>query len=301
MNRALHRPNLFIIGAMKSGTTSLHEYLNTHPQIAMSETKEPGYFVEELSLSKGEDWYLDLFAQDDRIRYRGESSTHYTKLPVYQGVTERLFRFNPRARLIYIMRNPFDRLVSHYWHNVRDLAYGGERRPLLKAIKARPDYLAFGDYATQLEPYINRFGRDSVYPLTLEALLQDPQYEADRIYRWLDLSPHPIASKTGKAHNQRPESMERVAGTGLLNRIQYSSTWNGISPYVPAWAKTWASKQAYRPVDKRPSEQDISRLRDAIDDLQRRQIDNLSRLLGRDFPEWQVTGRDAGATERDGK
>ena len=54
MTRVLHQPNLFIIGAMKSGTTSLHEYLNTHPQFAMSETKEPGNFVEELALARGE-------------------------------------------------------------------------------------------------------------------------------------------------------------------------------------------------------------------------------------------------------
>ena len=112
------RPNLFIIGAMKSGTTTLHEYLDSHPQIAMSRIKEPGFFVEELTLRQGEDWYLSLFEQDDRFRYRGESSTHYTKLPVFRGVAERLSRFNPEARLIYIMRNPIERLVSHYWHNI---------------------------------------------------------------------------------------------------------------------------------------------------------------------------------------
>ncbi|MDA8347687.1 MAG: sulfotransferase, partial [Pseudomonadota bacterium] len=156
MSEALRKPNLFIIGAMKSGTTSLHEYLDTHPQIAMSREKEPGYFVEELSLRKGEDWYLSLFEQDARYQYVGESSTHYTKLPLYRGVPERLFRFNPDARLIYIMRDPFDRVISHYWHAVRDVHHGGELRPLLKAVQECPDYLCFSDYAMQLEPYIER-------------------------------------------------------------------------------------------------------------------------------------------------
>ena len=64
MSAATRKPNLFIIGAMKSGTTSLHEYLATHPEIAMSREKEPGYFVEELSLGKGEAWYLSLFERD---------------------------------------------------------------------------------------------------------------------------------------------------------------------------------------------------------------------------------------------
>lgn len=273
---------------MKSGTTSLHEYLDAHPQIAMSEMKEPGFFVEELNLKQGEDWYLRLFAGDDDCRYRGESSTHYTKLPVYQGVAERLFRFNPEARLIYIMRDPFERLLSHYWHNVRDHIHGGERHPLLKAIRERPDYLAFSDYATQLTPYIERFGRDALHTLTFEALVQDPQRELDRIYQWLGLASHPLSAKYAKAHNQKPQSMAGVAGTGLLNRIQYSHAWNGISPYVPAWLKNWAKGRAYGPVDESRSRQDIPRLAAAIGDLQRRQIENLSCLLGRNFPEWRM-------------
>jgi hypothetical protein len=288
MTQAL-RPNLFIIGAMKSGTTTLHEYLDTHPQIAMSHEKEPGYFVEELGLHKGEEWYFSRWSGlNGQHRYRGESSTHYTKLPIFQGVPDRLFRFNPEARLIYIMRNPFDRVVSHYWHALRDAHHGGELRPLLKAVKDDPGYLAFSDYATQLEPYFDRFGRDAVFTVTFEALLEDPQREVDRIYRWLGLPSHPIGDKSGKAHNQKPKDITAVAGAGILNRIQYSTTWDRLSPHVPAWIKNLAKKQAYRPVDDHEVQKDIPVLRDAIADLQRRQIDRLSRLLGRDFPEWRA-------------
>ena len=286
------RPNLFIIGAMKSGTTTLHEYLDSHPQIAMSRIKEPGFFVEELTLRQGEDWYLSLFEQDDRFRYRGESSTHYTKLPVYRGVAERLSRFNPEARLIYIMRNPIERLVSHYWHNIRDPLYGRERRALLKAVRKRPDYLAFSDYAMQLEPYIKLFGRDALYALTFEELIQDPQRELDQLYDWLGLPSHPIGGESLKAHNQKPKDIIGVAGAGLLNRIEHSNAWGRISPYVPPWVKNWAKKQAYKPIDERPPQQDIPRLKDAIGDLQRRQIDRLSSLLGRDFPEWRTVSHD---------
>jgi hypothetical protein len=292
MTQASLRPNLFIIGAMKSGTTSLHEYLDTHPQITMSQEKEPGYFVEELGLHKGEEWYLSRWAELDRQhRYRGESSTHYTKLPVFQGVPERLFRFNPQARLIYIMRNPFDRVVSHYWHALRDAYHGGELRPLLKAVTDDPGYLAFSDYAMQLEPYFERFGRVAILTLTFEALIEDRQREVDRIYRWLELPSHPIGEKSGKAHNQKPNDMTAVAGAGILNRIQFSNTWDRISPHVPAWMKNLAKKQAYRPVAEQEVERDIPRLREAIADLQGRQIDRLTRLLGRDFPEWRTQER----------
>jgi len=293
MPQAPVKPNLFIIGAMKSGTTSLHEYLDTHPQIAMSDVKEPGYFVEELGLHKGEAWYLSLWDQDPQYRYRGESSTHYTKLPIFQGVPERLHRFSPEARLIYIMRNPFDRVVSHYWHALRDEYHGGELRPLLKAVKDDPGYLAFSDYAMQLKPYFERFGKEAVLTLTFEALVEDPQREVDRIYRWLELPSHPISEALGKAHNQKPKGMTAVAGAGILNRIQYSNTWDRISPHVPAWMKSWAKRQAYRPVVEEDVLRDIPRLRTAISELQRRQIDDLIRLLGRNFPEWGMQDRTA--------
>ena len=288
MIRALRKPNLFVIGAMKSGTTSLHEYLDTHPQIAMSREKEPGYFVEELSLNKGEEWYLNLFDQDGRYRYVGESSTHYTKLPIYSGVPERLHRFNPDARLIYIMRNPFDRVISHYWHAVRDIHHGGELRPLLKAVQENPEYLAFSDYAMQLEPYIVRFGKHALCTLTFEALVEDPQRELDRIYRWLGLPTYPLGDRSAMAHNRKPTEMLGVAGSGLLNRIRYSRGWDRVSPRVPAWVKNWAKRQAYRPVDEQHSQRDIPRLRDAIGERQRRQIERLSSLLDRDFPEWRT-------------
>ncbi|MGH8201348.1 MAG: sulfotransferase family protein [Steroidobacteraceae bacterium] len=291
MTDARRRPNLFIIGAMKSGTTSLHEYLNNHPQIAMSTWKEPAFFVEELTLRRGEDWYLSLFESDERYRYVGESSTHYTRLPVFQGVAERLFRFNPDARLIYVMRNPLDRIVSHYWHNtqIRDFKHGGgEPRPLLKAVREDPQYLAFGDYARQLEPYIKLFGRKALYVLTLETLVQNPQRELDNIYQWLGLPPHALGEQFAQAHNQRPKGITGAAGAGLLYRIRFSNTWHRVAPHFPKWVKEWAKRRAYRPTDESQSLQEIARLRAEIGDLQRHQIDRLRRLLNREFPEWRI-------------
>ncbi len=291
MTEVRRRPNLFVIGAMKSGTTSLHEYLNTHPQIAMSEWKEPAFFVEELTWRRGHDWYLTLFENDERYRYLGESSTHYTRLPVFQGVAERLYRFNPDARLIYIMRNPLDRTVSHYWHNtqIRDFkGGGGEPRSLLKAVRQDPQYLAFSDYATQLEPYINRFGREALYVLTFETLVQDPQRELDNIYQWLGLPSHPLGDQFAKAHNQRPKGVTGAAGAGILYRIRFSNTWDRVASYFSVWMKEWAKRLAYRPVDGPQSQEEIARLRAEIGDLQRRQIHRLRQLLNRDFLEWRI-------------
>ena len=113
-------PNLFILGAAKCGTTTLHSYLIAHKEIFMSEIKELGFFVPEFSYQPKElSWYLSLFEQAENYRYIGESSTHYTKVPFYDGVAERVYMFAPEARLIYIVRDPIERAISHYWHNTK--------------------------------------------------------------------------------------------------------------------------------------------------------------------------------------
>src|SRR5688500_2790920 len=120
-------PNLFIIGAMKAGTSSLHEYLHQHPQIFMSRFKEPQYFAPHRTQygmwgqgqplpEPGIDWYLRLFANAGDVEYAGESSVSYTARHWVTGCHERIWEFNAHARIIYLMRDPVERAISHYWH-----------------------------------------------------------------------------------------------------------------------------------------------------------------------------------------
>src|ERR1700756_770498 len=81
-------PNLIIIGGLKCGTTSIHHYLGLHPEIQMSKPKELNFFVAELNWDLGLDGSASRF--DDRFKVRGESSPHYTNLPRYEGVAERI-------------------------------------------------------------------------------------------------------------------------------------------------------------------------------------------------------------------
>ena len=109
-------PNLVVIGGLKCGTTSLHHYLNLHPQIAMSRPKELNFFVDELNWELGPDWYASHFSADAAVR--GESSPHYTNRPRFEGVAGRMHGLLGEARVAYVVRYPIDRLLSHYLHNV---------------------------------------------------------------------------------------------------------------------------------------------------------------------------------------
>ena len=187
-------PNLFIIGAMKAGTSSLHEYLHQHPNIFMSRFKEPQYFsgtsmLRTMAAGKPGatppsefDCYLKLFQDAGSVSYAGESSTNYAKEPVVSGCAERIWEFNPHAHIIYIMRDPVARTLSHYWYYV---AGRFETRTLARTIAEDVQYTAYSDYVRQLEPYWRRFGMESVYPLTFEDLLQTPEAIMRQLFCWL--------------------------------------------------------------------------------------------------------------------
>lgn len=160
-------PNLVVIGGLKCGTTSLHHYLNLHPQIAMSRPKELNFFVSELNWELGPEWYASHF--DRAAAVRGETSPHYTNLPRFAGVAERMREvLGDRARVVYMVRDPIDRMLSHYLHNVGG---GYEDRPLEVALADEGSaYVARSRYAMQLEPYLDAFGADRVLVLTREEL-----------------------------------------------------------------------------------------------------------------------------------
>jgi len=107
-------PNLIIIGAMKCATTSLHYYLNLHPQISMSEEKELDFFIHKNNWHKGIEWYKTNFTGNASVY--GESSPNYTKYPFFNGVPERMHAVVPDAKLIYVVRDPIERIISHYIH-----------------------------------------------------------------------------------------------------------------------------------------------------------------------------------------
>jgi len=281
------KPNLFVIGAAKSGTTSLHHHLSRHPEIHMSEPKEPGFFAPGFDYyPKDEDWYLGLFADGKGKRYRGESSTHYTKLPVYSGVADAIAAYCEKPCFIYLMRDPIDRAISHYWHNTRQNV---EFRSPLRAIEESPEYRAFGDYARQLEPFLDTFGRDALFVTTFEKLVTEPEQVTSDIFRWLELDPS-AAPRELPARNTAPRTIQRFLGGQRLGTLLHQSEiWNAISPLVPQPIKDAGKRATIRSV--RPAEipmDDVARLlRPWAADCAKR----VGALLDREFPEWKTTVR----------
>jgi hypothetical protein len=187
-------PTFFVIGAARSGTTSLHHYLSLHPEIQMSATKEPHYFAGP----EGEVPYharrIGDIAQyralfDPRCAIRGEASPSYSAFPRRRGVPDRIKELVPEARFIYLVRDPVDRAVSHYLHGV---AAEGEKRPVGEALAdldMRNVYLCASCYGTQLEQYLACFPRDRVLVIEHEDLRDDRVNTLQSIFGFLGARP----------------------------------------------------------------------------------------------------------------
>lgn len=287
--------NLFVVGAMKSGSTTLHEYLDRHPEVCMSSVKEPGYFVPELWKNKPDSAYEGLFVSSAGERYFGESSTHYSKFPTYEGVPERIYEYNPSARIIYIMRHPIRRLISHYYHALRDVDFYGETRPILKAIKKDPMYIAYSDYAAQLEPYYRLFGKDQVHVLTFEELVANPQAELNSMMQWLGLSTFDVEERKIQA-NQTPQRFRRARGVGLLNRLRHTRAWDRISSRIPKSIRRMGVRLAESPDSRKLSDGEERALWRTLTPVFVRKVEALEHLSERKYRIWSLGDHD-GAVE----
>lgn len=215
-------PDFVIIGAQKSGTTSLYNFLIRHPAIAAASEKEIEYF--STRHKHGELWYRSNFPinmsghcsfkkkkqTNKPKRLTGEASPKYL---FYPTVPDRMKSLLPDVKLIAILRNPVDRAYSHYHHYVRDnieslsfedaisteeerCAGGGEQ--LIKDPDSDPchyrrySYLARGRYAEQLENWFRYYGREQFLILTTEEFYEDPQRILDQASAFLGLPPHPF-------------------------------------------------------------------------------------------------------------
>lgn len=259
----------------------------------MCEPKEPCYFVKREQLNwpeierygfwKGEDRYLELFREAGDAKVIGESSTLYTKAPQIDGVPERIARFNPEARFIYIMRDPVERAISHYWHEVR---LGHERRDIAQAILRSSIYFNVSNYAMQLNAFFKYFDRSRIRMLTFEELISDTEAVLEDLYCWLGVDPTHQAPNRRERYNVRPDEVRRIKGNGWLHRLRYTRFWNVASRLVPKQIREFGVALSERCL--RPEEFDPVEARHILRKSLRHEVDSLCTLLGRSFPEWKT-------------
>ena len=191
------KPNFFIPGAAKSGTTTLHDMLNTHPEISMSSVKEPGYWKNKNFKEFGNDEilnYQNLF--DNTKKFKGESSTAYMYYDSFINNVKNNYKEPPK--FIFILRNPIDRYFSHVnWMK----GLGLEKNNLEEIINNRSEfnfkeyddypkyYYEFGLYNRWINRFVNNFGKNNIKIISFEELLKNKLSTLNECFDFIGVSP----------------------------------------------------------------------------------------------------------------
>ncbi|MFN3168335.1 MAG: sulfotransferase family protein [Phycisphaeraceae bacterium] len=206
-------PDFMIIGAMKCATSTLHEQLAAQPGVFMSTPKEPNFFSDDDIFARGMGWYAGLFSAAKPGDLCGESSTHYTKLPIHPSAVERIAEHVPDAKFVYVMRHPLHRLVSAYVHEWSERTI---TEPIDEAIDKHARLVDYSRYAMQLRPYLERFGTDRVLPVFFEAMCERPQQTLERVCRFIGYEGEP---RWSDALGEQNVSSQRMRASPLRDAI----------------------------------------------------------------------------------
>lgn len=206
-------PNFIIIGAMKCGTSTLQAQLVHQPGVFMSTPKEPNFFSDDAIYANGLAWYEQLFETAASDDWKGEASTHYTKLPTYPETILRMQQVLKSPKFIYLIRNPVARAVSHYVH---EWTMGNMSNDIDAEFDKHPELVDYGRYAYQIEPYLKSFGCQAIMLCTLEEMMRTPQEFLNRVGTFLELSGPLIWREEQTKVNVSAERIRRLPFHGLL-------------------------------------------------------------------------------------
>lgn len=232
--------NLFLVGASKTGSSSLHTYLSHHPEIIGALPKEPCYFVEQSELkgfwasqaldpvSHDRAAYLAMF-EGQGGAYRLDSSVFYSQVPHFTGIAARIAEASPDARIIYVVRHPVTRSISHYWQRFREMH---EARPIDEAVVEGSVFVDTSNYAEQMKAYLEYFDRSRIKVILSEDLLNNRKAVLDDIFSWLGLETLEMDSTLeGKRHTTKENT--RIPRLSVIPALRDSTAWQTVRKALP--------------------------------------------------------------------
>lgn len=274
-------PNVLVIGATKSATTAVHRFLSEHPEIDMAAEKELNFFLNPLAADRLDE-YATFFDGDFPIR--GETSPLYAYSPNLPGVPGRIQAAIPRARLVYLVRDPVDRALSDYAH------YSAIWGPPDTAFEHPDDeyniFTAPSMYARQLTSYLAEFSPDQILVIDQAELLVDGAGTMRAIFRFLDVD-DAFTSPRFEERINPAEDRRRMPRMGRW--LRRSPLASGLSR-VPARPREFVLDRARRLILRPPSPRPdpAPDLREVLRTTFAEDAARLRDLTGLEFRSWQV-------------
>ena len=227
-------PDFMVVGAMKAGTTTLYRDLLRHPRVFLPTNKEPEVLVHFPTAATATAEYAELFKRAGAGQKKGEASTAYTKRPTYEGVAELAREVCGAIRIIYLRRDPIERMISHYKHFLQHGLISGS----FAEVVARDDTLVdYSRYDWQIAPWIEVFGADAVLQLDLDDYSRNRRKTLERVIAHIGLDPasthdvdvQVVANRAEEAKTISNPVLDRIVASGLYQKR--------LKPLIPAHAR----------------------------------------------------------------
>jgi hypothetical protein len=215
----LKRPNALIIGAGKAGSTSLHNYLGAHPAICGSKTKELMFFTAHFG--KGEGWYRSHFPDQDGIDIYFESTPQYSFRDEFPFVPGRIHSYNPKMKLIYIVRHPIERIISHFnhWRRAQPERFSNIET-MLRDPQERAYFINRTRYFHQIEAYRAMFPDEQLHVVFLEDIQSDFTATLNRVFRFLGVGEGAETVEATVYNKGATQKQGRRFGDGISEQSQ---------------------------------------------------------------------------------
>lgn len=295
-------PTFIIIGAPRSGTTSLYYYLRQHPEITMSRVKETNYFSYLASLVEKEyeikpisGWevstrpaYESLFVKNLRTRAIGEATPFYLYVP---GVPRQIYHQIPNVKLILILRNPIDRAYSTYLKNCRE---GLETRPFEDAIRQELQhpgkvvrsefyYARAGLYTQHITRYLEFFHKDQFKLIFQDDLLRSPQTLLSDLFSFLGVDATFVPDTSVRFNQAIPPLLMKKNSS----RIWLKSFSRQVRRYIPQSLYFPLLKLKYAVNKRVRSYPELSKnMQVLLRDFYEQDVQALQTFTGRDLSSW---------------
>ncbi len=245
----------------------------------MSRPKELNFFIEERNWPRGVDWYKAHF--DAEARVRGEASPNYTAFPQHQGVPERMASVVPDAKLIYMVRDPLERIAAHWVHNYAKRREKGTLAETL--VHPNTSYVTRSKYAMQLERFLEHYPKEQILVFQQSELRHKRMETLRQIFEFIGVDPdfnHP------RFEQERHQTSGKTRATRLAVRLEKLGR-SRRGRYFPS--NFWLVLDDRLPLRKAIKRPDVkaSLPPETLDEL-RADAERLRELTGRDFSNWTL-------------
>jgi hypothetical protein len=276
-------PNVLIIGAPKAGTTSLHAYIDQHPEVCMSDPKELRYFW-RADWRERLNWYVDHFDASKPVR--GESTPAYAMWPYRDNVPARAHELIPDTRLIYMVRDPIERLTSHWRQRLADGFSEPFEHYTTHLERADNPIVCASRYATQLERWLPYYDASRVLVVDQQRLKNERTEVISEVFSFLGLSAPPGPTHFEPELNTQADKYAlRPWGTRLWDRVLWPTS-RRVPESLRAPVRGLANRMLFRPVTEQVNIDDALRRR--LRAYFQPEVDRLRELSGQSFEGWSL-------------